>query len=542
MNNTFLKRTISLIISIGMMSLYSFSAHALLVTKNITGLWDLPDQERHGMTITVSQLTTGEKTVIAYLAAFDQMGQPTWLFAQGEVNGDNISGPLFKVSGPAFLDPRGTPSNFEQVGTMDIAFSDCNNGLVSFQTPMEVIGTGGFRIQRISNLFRTRCTGGTVDDVPSSVMVTEFEVFLNNTGLDADASGKAEFEERPDRTEFSVEIEDLAAGDYDLLVDGIIRASITVNADNNGGTEGEVEFRSPAEPGKILLDFEPRGALLEITQAAAVYLSSNLPAQGMPPPPPSGNGQPPPFANAEIEIDLTNQGVIAGAEGDAQLEQRVDRVDFDVEIEDLPVGDYTLFVEGIERATINVVDTPSGTEGEAEFRFPAEPGKLLLDFDPRGQSLSIQQNGIEFLAAGFPLMGDGDDDDSGGGDDDDNSGGGDDDDDDSSGNGGDAGLTITIGFNNIGPDADANGSADYEERTDRTDFNVEVDDLDDGVYELRVGGSSVAMMIVTGGEGEVEFRNPSEPGKLELDFDPLGQTVEVVQNSTVFLSLTMPNP
>jgi hypothetical protein len=41
-------------------------------------------------------------------------------------------------------------------------------------------------------------------------------------------------------------------------------------------------------------------------------------------------------------------------------------------------------------------------------------------------------------------------------------------------------------------------------------------------------------------EGELEFRNPVEPGKILLDFDPRGQAIEVLDGSTVILEMSFP--
>ncbi|VAW43712.1 hypothetical protein MNBD_GAMMA02-1489, partial [hydrothermal vent metagenome] len=41
--------------------------------------------------------------------------------------------------------------------------------------------------------------------------------------------------------------------------------AITVMSDD-GGREGEIEFRFPKEIGKPLLDFDPRGQLIEVRQ------------------------------------------------------------------------------------------------------------------------------------------------------------------------------------------------------------------------------------------------------------------------------------
>ena len=96
-------------------------------------------------------------------------------------------------------------------------------------------------------------------------------------------SGHADFEERADRTEFSVEVEDLADGNYRIIVGGSDRGPLIVNMGigetefrspveagqmvgtipvtmrQDGSIEGELEFRNLVEPGKILLDFDPRG-------------------------------------------------------------------------------------------------------------------------------------------------------------------------------------------------------------------------------------------------------------------------------------------
>ncbi|MDX1590369.1 MAG: hypothetical protein R3283_00310, partial [Balneolaceae bacterium] len=100
-------------------------------------------------------------------------------------------------------------------------------------------------------------------------------------------------------------------------------------------------------------------------------------------------------------------------------------------------------------------------------------------------------------------------------------------------------------FTNTGVDPDASGEAEYEERTYRTEFKVEIEDLDIGTYELWVGGEQRGEIQVTmdddGTEGEIEFRNPAESGKEELNFDPLGQLITIEQSGTIFLTLEFPS-
>lgn len=380
---------------------------------------------------------------------------------------------------------------------------------------------------------------------------SETEVDFNNTGLDPDASGDVELEQRSDRVEFDVEIEDLDIGVYELWVAGVMRAEITV-VEVPGGTEGDVDFRNPVEPGKILLDFDPIGQLITIEQAGSVFLEVTFPTElgggdddngggsgsgggddddnggGN-----SGGGDDDDDDNrVEIDINLTNTGVDGDASGDAEWEMRSDRIDFKVEIEDLDVGSYNLIVGGAVRAQIDVVSVAGGTEGEVEFRNPVEPGKILLDFDPLGQLIEIEQGGTVFLMADFPTEPGG----SGG------SGG--------SGSGGSGGSgnnddEIDVDLINTGVDGDADGNAEWEQRSDRTDFKVEVEDLDIGSYNLIVGGvvrAQINVVAVDGGtEGEVEFRDPVEPGKLLLDFDPLGQLIEIEQGGVVYLMVDFPS-
>jgi len=69
-----------------------------------------------------------------------------------------------------------------------------------------------------------------------------------------------------------------------------------------------------------------------------------------------------------------------------------------------------------------------------------------------------------------------------------------------------------------------------------------------GSYGLRIGGETVGaievVMLQDGSvEGELEFRNPVEPGKILLDFDPRGKQIDVldVDGSTLVLETLFPS-
>ena len=107
---------------------------------------------------------------------------------------------------------------------------------------------------------------------------------MSNTGVIPAAQGKLKFEESVERTEFSAEVEDLPTGTYSLVVAGVNRGNLQV-VTVAGGTEAELEFRSPVEPGKQLLDFDPRGKLVQVKQGATVFLSATLGSSSTTPPP-----------------------------------------------------------------------------------------------------------------------------------------------------------------------------------------------------------------------------------------------------------------
>jgi hypothetical protein len=75
-----------------------------------------------------------------------------------------------------------------------------------------------------------------------------------------------------------------------------------------------------------------------------------------------------------------------------------------VEIENLPAGDYTLRVGGVDRTTITVADIGGGDfQGHAEFDTdPDQPGEILLTFDPRGQLVEIVQTDTLYLSRIMP--------------------------------------------------------------------------------------------------------------------------------------------
>jgi len=348
------------------------TAQDIVVTRNFTGGWDQTDHESQGISLQVINQDSGEKVAVAYWFTYGDDDKSAWFLGIGSVTGNRIEMTLYEASGVGFLEDN-RPGNDQvvAVGTMEIEFSGCDDGVVTFATDLVGVGSGTFPISRLTDLFNTDCSGGVSDDTPSDVSASEQRISLVAAREGGLASGHADFEERADRTSFSVEVEDMVDGSYRIVVGGIDRGELMVNLGI-----GETEFRSPVEVGKVLLTFDPRGELVEIHDAEGAVLTSGevVPDPGDD----DDDGDPVDFGMVEIDVDLTNTGVYPLASGDARLRPESDRTDFKVEIEDVPVGSYTLRVADQVVGTITVVMMleDGSVEGELEFRNPVEPGKI----------------------------------------------------------------------------------------------------------------------------------------------------------------------
>ena len=340
------------------------------------------------------------------------------------------------------------------------------------------------------------------------------------TSLAPGAEVKASYRLKNGRRDFKIEAHGLAAGSYDVFVGGLLRGVLVTSGAKGSG---EVEFRDPVgdDASKLPLDFDPTGQEITVAQGANIFATGPFLAQI-----PSVNV----CTESDTEVALVAQPGAPAGSGKAKLETGDDcKRAFEVELEDVPVGSYDLLVDGVLRGTIEVVTDAGGTRGKIEFEGLGsgsdEIEELPLDFDPSTSMIEIADSGdptVLFsgnMANGTPP--------------------------------GPSACTeppseIRVAlFNDGTADPDAKGDARYRVRDDcSVDFRVEIEKLPAGEYDLIVNGfnrGTIAVSLVnTDFQGEIEFRNPVESGKILLEFDPRGQLVEVRQGATTFLSRNFP--
>jgi len=316
------------------------------------------------------------------------------------------------------------------IGTMTIVFDSCDSGVVTYDTDHATVGNGTFNIERLLEVMNTHCSGGISDDMHVDGVFGEQRLALTPAREGVTGSGLAQYDDFPGHMEFEIKVEGLPDGDYQLYVGMQDHGSFTVQ---NG--HGEMEFASPAEDGKMMMTFDPRGQQIEIHDSQGVTLSSfddmfeeddhghhgdghdgdddhNYDCEFGPG---SGHGGMGGGMGGgmhdcvddgdfvEIEVDLDNTGVLLAAKGEAEWEMNSQRVEFSVEIEDVPVGSYSLKVGGVQVGIIEAFEMHmGGVYGHIRFRDPESYGREHLDFEPRGQKIEVFQGSNVILEVDFP--------------------------------------------------------------------------------------------------------------------------------------------
>ncbi len=301
------------------------------------------------------------------------------------------------------------------------------------------------------------------------------------------------------RASFFVKLNHTLASDYTLYVDGLPHATFTVPASG----AATVQFDTQPTPPKLPLDFDPRGKTIDIFPANQMAFT-NPPAFSAPLIARIPNIS---VCKFKLQKDLLSPKPPAGSgSGTAHFQTHANcQRDFRVDIEDVPMGDYDLYVGDVLRGTISVIST----NGEIKFSTaPEAPEELPLMFDVQGATIEVKQGNTLFFSGkitGQPVHPSCDL------------------------------LEAEVPLINTAADSDATGDARFQQDTDCNNvLRVAIHDLPAGDYTLRVDGVDQGTITVALAGGKFQ-------GEQTLSLDPRGALIEVVQGVTVYLSRAFPN-
>lgn len=369
-----------------------------------------------------------------------------------------------------------------------------------------------------------------VDDKGKTIKI-KAEVYMTNVGSDFDAEGEVEFESNKGEMEFEVKAKKLDPGTYELRVGGqTVSSHVLVEAD-----EIKWEFESPFEDEgdsdggsdelEAELTFDPLGKQIDVVLVDPILLTEDVLLTVLMPASPATTGSKPPKKgkNAKdigknkgdaLEMQLLDMGVMPGAEGEAEFEQKDDNEDeFEVKIESVPVGSYTLLVDNVVRGTIVVDD---GLDPEGKIKFSTDPGgsEQLLDFSVPGKLIEVQSAGSTVLSIVFPTS-----------------------------------VQVATGklkkekhdpgkikvnLISTGADFDTYGLVDYKSKNGKSKMKVSIVDLSIGTYTVFVDGVEQGTLAITkpDGKAKLDFDSkltvPKSNGKkVPLDFAVEGLLIEI---------------
>jgi hypothetical protein len=208
-----------------------------------------------------------------------------------------------------------------------------------------------------------------------------------------------------------------------------------------------------------------------------------------------------------IKVFMMNTGVDPDARGKFMFVENKAQMFFQVKASGMdPALPCEVVVDGAVMETMTM-----NSDGEARVshrvRLKGRHAGGTLPYDPRGAELALRVNGADVLVAHVPRTPEEAFD----------------------------RVEVEIHLLNLGVQPAAEAEAEFEARFGRMKFEVEVEGLLAGTYDLFVGGADVGDIVVAadGVEAEIEFDTrpccEDEPGGMEemLTFDPRGQLIEI---------------
>jgi hypothetical protein len=237
----------------------------------------------------------------------------------------------------------------------------------------------------------------------------EVEIALQATSSAPSGSRvRAEIKRLPSgKIELDFDGRNLATGSYDIVIDGQTLGQLIMVRDGRR-TEGEVEFETnPNESDELPLPFNPIGLTVEIVQDGTIYFTGTIPDPGTT----NGGGGDDDDVDDDnggaipVTVSLTKgSGLSSEAEGSLEVEFGSSGVtSLEVEVEEIPAGDYDFLVGGVKRGTLVVYNVKGRLRGELNYeKSPDDSDEILLDFPVAGEPVLISQGATTFFSGIAP--------------------------------------------------------------------------------------------------------------------------------------------
>jgi hypothetical protein len=356
------------------------------------------------------------------------------------------------------------------------------------------------------------------------------QTFIPSTGVDSDGTAKVKYRVDPNaRRKFSVELEDVPTGAYELVVDNTVHGTINM-VTTSGGTEGEIEFSSRDDDGDELpLLFEPTTATFVVRSGGVVYFEGKLGgASGGSTGGNSGGGSGTPSGNGSAPDSF------AGLTFNLDDQQGGDLMQFNTATSGVDLGtDPDPFSYVLTRLSSSQVrlDLADGDKLDVYvFTFSSATAGSWVRDEYRDSRLKDRDTGPFTIVAGTPVSGTG-------------TGGG---------STNPPGTNVVIFTSRIevplfslGVSSRASAKAEFKnDDRGRRSFEVEIEDAPVGSYALIVGDTQVGTISVTtstsGTHGEIEFEDDDDGDHLPLSFNPLGKLITLRRDGVDYFRRVFP--
>lgn len=263
------------------------TAQAVRITPAHSGSWYDPSYDKQGFTIEVlGRAGDGAERIVAVQwNTYDDDGSPAWAIGVGVTERNVVSMTMQRAFGGARPPLQVQASDMQDWAEMTFTFGTCHTAVADFSM-IDSDEEGSYALRRLTQIGATTCTGGLGDEVEPGFAPLTLVRQLVPTAAYPTTQGQVKFFLRPAVSGLEIDVRKLPAGTYSIriadLVEGSIEAS-PVGAGQGGMTMGQMRFASPAGDNAELLDFDPRGQLIEIVDGeGAVALSVTLPEQADP--------------------------------------------------------------------------------------------------------------------------------------------------------------------------------------------------------------------------------------------------------------------